>query len=215
MPSSAFTKFESRMLTDVDRLIESHQVLSHGAQGRHGLGHITRSGTFLLCAAWELYVEELVVEVASCLAERAEAPNDLPKDVRKELSRHVKEHSHELKPLDLAGEGWRLVYLSHAKELVMGLNTPKSNPIELLFKRLTGWANVTECWSCGPDYINEFVSVRGDIAHKGSDADYVRLSTLREDYRVNIAETARETDNAACDYIHVIATGNRPWRRRN
>ena len=88
------------MLTDVDRLIESHRILSGGAQGRPGLGHITKSGTFLLCAAWELYIEELVVEIAKVLADRANSPSDLPKEVRKEISKHVKKHSHELKPLD-------------------------------------------------------------------------------------------------------------------
>lgn len=202
------------MLVDVDRLIESHQSLSHGTQGRHGLGHITRSGTFLLCAAWELYVEELAVEVASLFAERASAPDDLPNEVRKELSKHVKNHNHELKPLDLAGDGWRLVYLSHAKQLVSGLNTPKAEPINVLFKRLTGWNKPSDCWSCGSDYINSFVSVRGDIAHRGSDADYIRLNKLRDDYRIRIAETALEMDNGACNYVHEKSNGRRPWRRR-
>ncbi|WP_350183709.1 HEPN domain-containing protein [Roseibium album] len=215
MPSSAFSKFENRMLTDVDRLIESHQLLSHGAQGRHGLGHITRSGTFLLCAAWELYIEELVVEISNCFAQRAHSPDDLPKEVRKEISKHVKQHSHELKPLDLAGDGWRQVYLAHANELVTGLNTPKAGPINLLFKKLTGWAAPADCWSCGTGYIDAFVGVRGDIAHRGSDANYVRLNTLRDEYRVRVAETAREMDNCACDYVFNNSEGNRPWRRRN
>lgn len=215
MPSSAFSKFENRMLTDVDRLIESHGILSGGAQGRPGLGHITKSVTFLLCAAWELYIEELVVEIAKVLADRANSPSDLPKEVRKEISKHVKKHSHELKPLDLAGDGWRLVYLAHSKELVSQLNTPKTGPINLLVKKISGWTNPTECWSCEPNYINDFVTVRGDIAHSGSDANYVRLDTLRDDYRVHIAETVREMDNGACDYVQANSEGNSPWRRRN
>jgi hypothetical protein len=111
MPSSSLQKFETKMLADVIRMIESHARLNHDGRGRRRLGHITRSGVVMLCAAWELYVEELVIEVAGILAERANAPTGLPKLAQKELSRLVKDHKHELKPLELAGAGWEHVYL--------------------------------------------------------------------------------------------------------
>jgi hypothetical protein len=214
MPSSAFKKFENKMLTDVDRLIQSHKTLSNGAAGKHGLGHITRSGVFLLCAAWELFAEELIVEMTYCLAERARSPSNLPKAVQKELSKHVKDHKHELRPLELAGDGWRSVYKTHAQDLVSGLNTPKADPLSVLFRRATGWTKATDCWALGTAYIDDFVTIRGNIAHKGSDADYIRLNKLQDNYRVGIAETALQLDNAACDFLKESSEGGRPWRRR-
>jgi len=50
MPSTSFLKFETNMLTDVDRIISSHTQLNHDGRGRRGLGHITRSGVLMLCA---------------------------------------------------------------------------------------------------------------------------------------------------------------------
>ena len=50
MSSNAYTNFEKK-LKDVERLYDSHSQLNHDGKGRRGLGHITRSGIFMLCAA--------------------------------------------------------------------------------------------------------------------------------------------------------------------
>src|SRR5262245_4005926 len=125
MPSSALQKFESNMLADVDRIIKSHGQLNHDGMGRRGLGHITRSGVLMLCTAWELYLEELLVESVRILIQRATSPNHLPHPVQKEIAKVVRESKHELKPLELAGDGWATVYDHHATQTVQGLNTPK------------------------------------------------------------------------------------------
>lgn len=138
MPSNALSKFEGKMLVDVERIADSHAALNHDGGGRRGLGHITRSGVLMLCASWELYVEELAIEVANCLAQRANAPTQLPLHAQKELSRLVRDHKHDLKPLELAGSGWEQVYTSHVREVIGGLNTPKSGPIDETYKKLLG-----------------------------------------------------------------------------
>src|SRR3546814_10958362 len=61
---------------------------------------------------------------------KIDLPNALPKDVQKELSRSVKESKHELKPLELAGEGWKSLYRNHAQETLSGLNTPNSGNLD-------------------------------------------------------------------------------------
>ena len=194
-------------------MIESHAQLNHAGQGRRGLGHITRSGLFMLCAAWELYLEELTVELAAYLADRALEPENLPLSVQRELAKHVKEHKNELKPLEMAGAGWEHVYLSHVRESVSALHTPKAGPINQMYRKLVGWEETSASWSLGTDFINGFVKIRGDIAHRGSDADYVRIGVLRE-YRDGIYDTVIEHDNAANDYVREVSVGGRPWRRR-
>jgi hypothetical protein len=126
MPSNAYQLFKKNLI-DVDRLIESHEKLKSGNQGKQGLGHITRSGVLMLCAAWEVYVEELVKEAAVKFAEKVDSPDNLPKQAQKQLSNFVKNSKDELKPLSLAGDGWKEVYLENTTELTDKFNTPKSS----------------------------------------------------------------------------------------
>ncbi len=141
----------------------------------------------MLCAAWELYVEELAVEVAKCLADRANSPEHFPLGVQKKLAKHVREHKHELKPLKLAGDGWEQVYMAYVNEIVGSLNTPKAGPINEIYSKVIGWESPSAYWTHGKDFINQFVTTRGDIAHQGSAATYVNIKKLGE-YRESYAQ---------------------------
>ena len=112
----------------------------------------------------------------SQFTDKLENPKDLPKAVQKELSRCVKESKHELKPLELAGEGWKSLYIIHANEVLKGLNTPRSINVDPLSKRFIGIDEVSTNWAEGADAINTFVKARGAIAHKGREAKYVTVA---------------------------------------
>lgn len=213
MPSTAFTKFENKMLSDVLQLIETHDELAHGRRGRHGLGHLTRSSIFLLCAAWELYVEELALEMSKKISDAMDHPLDLSKDMAKELAQVVKSRKHELKPLEFAGDGWKGVIRSHSESLCAALNSPKADPISILFRKTTGWDAPTECWSKSTSFINEFVSLRGEIAHKGSEGSYPRVYDVKNKCFEGIKLSALETDNGAAYYLRT-ASPALAWRRR-
>ena len=214
MPSKALTKFEKKMLVDVNRIVASHATLNHSGGGRRGLGHLTRSGVLMLCASWELYIEELAVEISDYLSARAGSPKDFPIPVQKELAKTVKEHKHELRSLEMAGSGWKDLYKSLVKAEVAKINTPKAAPIDELYLRNLGWKSPSVNWSRGASFIDEFVSTRGDIAHRGSDSVYVNINRLRDLYLKGVYETALEHDNAACDFVNNFSAGGRPWRIR-
>lgn len=214
MPSSAFEKFEGNLIVDVQRIIASHGQLNHEGYGRRGLGHITRSGVLMLCAAWEFYLEELLIASAKEFINRVESPKDLPMDVQKEISQTVKNSKHELKPLELAGDGWSSMYINHVHESVDKLNTPKSTNVDPLYRRLLGVQNLSNIWTLGERTINAFVAARGDIAHKGSAARYIGISQL-QNYKLQIEQTILETDNFMADYIQSTLGGRSPWRRRS
>lgn len=214
MPSSALLKFESNMLVDVDRIIESHGDLNHEGMGRRGLGHITRSGVLMLCAAWELYLEELTSESARFLIDRVTSPDQLPLPVQKEISKVVRDSKHELKPLEMAGDGWATIYQNHVGQSVSALNTPKSTNLDPLLKKLLGVEEISNCWSAGKREINAFVTARGDIAHRGRDAGYITINRLYE-YRGLIVRAALDTDNYMADHLQALnPNGRSPWRRR-
>ena len=214
MPSAALQKFEANMLVDVDRIIDSHGDLNHDGMGRRGLGHITRSGVLMLCAAWELYLEELALESARVFVDRVDSPDQLPLPVQKEIAKVVRDSKHELKPLEMAGDGWVTIYQNQVGQLMSALNTPKSTNLDPLFKRILGVEEVSEFWSAGKQSINAFVSARGDIAHRGRDAGYVTINRLQE-YRTLIVSSVVETDNCMADHLQSSTPTNRsPWRRR-
>jgi hypothetical protein len=213
MPSATMNNFENYMLKDVKKLLESHAQLNHKGLGRRGLGHITRSGVIMLCAAWEIYVEGLLEESVGYLSRRVQNPNELPMPVQKEISKSVKESKHDLKPLELAGRGWELVYNNHAIQTIQGLNTPKSTLIDPLFHRLSGIPELSSHWSLGKKVIDDFVSARGEIAHKGGHTNYITIAKLRL-YLDQVYQCVLDSDNAMSDFISDNSDGGRVWRRR-
>lgn len=211
MPSRSVQAFRDNIV-DVDRLIVSHAQLRDGSPGKKGLGHITRSGIVMLCAAWELYLELICVEAAKYFCLKCQSPDQLPIRVQKELSKMAKESKHELKPLEFAGNGWKNVFITHVEDLCNTINTPKAGPINELFNRSIGLELISDSWSCGKDQINNFVSIRGDIAHRGRHADYIKISLL-QDYRALIYNATIETDNTVSEYLALKTPGkHKPWR---
>lgn len=212
MASSAFNEFQYNLL-DAKRLHQAHGIVSAGTPGKKGLGHLTRSGVVMLCAAWERYNESVIVEAVGYLAKVIRDPNNLPLPVRKHLSAIARQHVHELKPMELAGDGWRTLYVAQATDETSSLNTPKSGKLKVLYERLTGLPDVSEFWTIGAKPVDDFVSVRGDIAHNGRNAPYIAAGTLQSYIDMTEAVTA-EHDNKFCDYLKAASGSTyQPWRR--
>lgn len=215
MPSKALNKFETTMMKDVTRIIESHSALSGGAPGKKGLGHLTRGGVLLLCSAWELYLEEVLGEAVRFACEKAAAPDDLPKDVQKTIAAFVVGSQHELKALAMAGDGWKAVYQEAAQIKIDAVNTPKPGVINPIFKKFLGIPQISSCWHHGEQSVKDFVSARGDIAHRGSDAGYVTIGKLRGEYKPFIMRTVLDTDNYLSQHLRDMFTAKqRPWNKR-
>lgn len=215
MPSKALRKFEGAMMKDVNRIIQTHADIQNGNPGNMGLGHLTRSGVLLLCAAWELYIEELLIEAVTANIARSPTPGGLPVSVQKTISQYVKASKHELKPLAMAGDGWKTIYLDIARESVVGLNTPKKHNIDQLYSALVGIPDLSNAWTLGPAAINDFVEARGDIAHRGSDAGNIHMNKLRDVFKPQINRCAIETDNATTTFIrNAFEPHSYPWNRK-
>jgi len=213
MPSAAHKTFRYN-LVDVDRLIETYETLRPMGPGRRGLGHITRSAIVTLCASWEQYIEDVVIESVELLRIQFNVPSDLPKSVQKKISQNVKNAKHELKPLELAGDGWREIYLAYAKGDVANLHSPKSENVAKLFRDHIGGTDlVFESWSLGKDGLDGFVDVRNTIAHRGRQAGrYVKFNEV-EYHRNRIEQAVLETDNFLSEQLAQILPNGRPWRR--
>ena len=187
--------------------------------GRRRLNHITCSGVLMLCASWELYVEELASEIADHLLQRAEIPDSLPKNVRKEIVKAIEADKNELIALKLAGEGWRGIYIKNLKTKIDNFHSPKSEFIDKLYNDHLGWKGSSKSWGVEANDIDDFVVLRGDITHGGigkKNVSYVSIKKLNE--KISLICTAVDTlDNAANDYIfktlRLEKKPKRPWRR--
>jgi hypothetical protein len=211
MPSQALRQFKKSII-DARRLEQSHGVLSGGDPGKKSLSHITRSGILILCACWEEYTESVLIESARYMGARTSDPAHLPLTVRKKISLEVKEALHELKPLELAGDGWRSVYDVFCCNSVGQLNTPKADNLRILYKNYLGVEDIVTMWTCTETEINDFVTLRGSIAHKGR-SEYVKIGTLK-DYTNMIYNNCLNMDRELCDYLHsFVGETVQPWRK--
>lgn len=212
MASSAFNEFRYNV-HDAKRLLQAHATLSAATPGKKGLGHVTRSGVVMLCAAWERYQEAVLVEGVTYLAREIRDPQNLPLNVRKHLSKIAKQSHHELKPMELAGDGWRGIYVAQAIDETSLLNTPKSEKLKTLYDRLSGVPDVSAFWSVGAQPIDNFVTTRGDIAHNGRKSPYIVAGTLAH-YVGMVERAASDHDNAFCDHLKTVSgSAYQPWRK--
>jgi len=213
MPSNSRALFRDKLLPDVANLEEAHASLSPNGRGRRGLGYITRSGVVILCASLELYFEEVIVESAEFLVKSADSPDFLPLSIKRRICNTVKGDKDELGALRLCGMGWKEVYLESVRKEVERLNSPKYERINAI---TSGWLDLTDIssgWRHSRDTLNEFVALRGEVAHRGADARYVRVQDLRE-LKSIVDDIVVDTDRMLCDHLAVLSSNNRrPWRR--
>ncbi len=80
----------------------------------------------MLCAVWELYCEDVLVEAVQKVTDVISKPDRLPQSVQKQLIQAVHhENVWKSDPLRLAGKGWKKEYLKIANAACRRFNTPK------------------------------------------------------------------------------------------
>lgn len=166
----------------------------------------------MLCAAWERYNEDLLIECIDYICNEIADINLLSKEVKKTISRKVRDDKNEIKPIELAGDGWKTIWKNYAKAETELLNTPKKDNLDKLFERYLGLLNYSGVWknNCY-QRINDFVSERGNIAHNGNRATYVRMNTLKN-YQDLVVENVIEIDSKIAEKLRAItATPNLLW----
>lgn len=169
---------------DIERLIEFHAKETGSAPGRRrpDIQVVSRSAVVLICAYWEAFCEDLAAEALHHLADNASDGNSLPTDLKKTIKRILldeKKQKDELAIWRLAGDGWQTVLRDRADLLVndddRSLNTPKHVQVRAFFSENVGIANITTSWKWHKNdmerttkRLDEFVTLRGAIAHRGS-----------------------------------------------
>lgn len=138
----------------------------------------------------------------------------LPGEVKKHISKRVRNEKNDLKPIELAESGWRIIWKSYAQIDTEILNTPNQEKLDNLYKRHLGIEKVSDFWKTyEPREINKFIRTRGEIAHKGRAVTGVQIKTLRN-YFDMIKSTAIDVDSQIALEIQQIGKyQNLPWDR--
>ena len=173
MPSDAKTAF-TRALADVENLIWFHENEGGLGQGRRPahFQSLNKSAVVLLCASWEIYIEMVILECAERSIAGAATPHAMLKSLQKLVQAHVRTGKVENAWQSVAGEGWKDLARSMAKNRVAALNTPKPGPVTELMDTVLGVDDIKTNWSWknSPDGVPaqrllDFVTLRGSIAH--------------------------------------------------
>lgn len=213
MPSKSYVNFLIH-LEDVTKLTDAHNLFSLKTRGRKHLGYLTRSGVVMLSAAWERYNEDLLLESIEIISKNVSDATVLPENIRRMLSNQVKRDKHELKPIDLTGDGWKKVWFEYAKERTLNLHNPKSVELDKLFKEYLGVENpnYSDLWlKRGLQKIDKFIDTRGAVAHRGQDISYVRFKFLQRNIEL-IRRNAIQIDSEIATYLKNIGSlSDKPW----
>lgn len=198
--------------TDIERLLELHEEKGGTTPGRKfGLEVLNKSGIVLITAFWEAFCEDLVDEALRHIIQFAPSANSLPVQFRKDIAAELQKHPHEMKIWELSGEGWRNYLSARADDLKRNRDfnwmSPKSKKVDKLFNEVVGLASLSSSWKWKPltvarakEKLDGFVSLRGDIAHRGAAASSVKKVQV-QDYFAFVKGIAEKSDEAVNAYV--------------
>lgn len=211
MPSNAYLNF-LHIRIDALKLIAAYSYYKSNGIGGTSLGFFTRSGIMMLCAAWERYNEDLLLESVENVCMHLTDINNLSREIKLTLSRKIKNDAHDLSPIRMGGEGWKDVWRYYAKMETEKLNTPKVANLNNLFNRFMGISNYSGHWNLSDvSDIDRFVSDRGEIAHNGNKSSNIRMSKLRT-YQEMIIDKVINIDSEMADEIQrICGHASLPW----
>jgi hypothetical protein len=213
MPSRARIIARDKMLPEVGRIIEGHATLRRGNPGPDPHNAILKSGMIFLCAVWEIYCEDVLIESVKKVLEHFDDPRKLPQAVQMQMV--IATHHEKFamsRAMELAGNGWKDVHLEATRNAVRSLNTPSPAKIDKLFKVHLG-TKPSDSWTHNSSDIDEFIRVRGEIAHRGTDAKRITRSELKRDKDM-ISKLIKDTDEHLYDFLRgQKMLGRVPWQK--
>ena len=178
----------AKILSDVDWLLEHHPASKEPKPGKpagSGYGPLLRAGTALCYTAWEVYVEEALIETVGWLLENLQ-PQELPQSMRKWVAKQVKD------PWSFVGDSWRSEALNAVRRRVegvaqgrFGFNTASVDKVESLYEDILGIKPLRGVSWQGKSNdavrkdISRLVQVRGEIVHKGTTPEALSLGAVR------------------------------------
>jgi hypothetical protein len=197
---------------DVNRLEEIHEELTGNDRGRRfGVDILNRSQIVLTCASWEAFVEDVATEAAATLTKRIKDPSKIPEPVRRSCMERLVKQNDLGKTWQLISEDWKKALSRNVEALTKGnhgaLNTPKSFNVDQLLLSSVGIPKLSDSWSWkkmsannARKTLDEFVALRGDIAHRLHPEKPVSLAACRK-FRSFVERLGGKSAEAVSNFI--------------
>lgn len=201
-----------RAAVDVDNLLWFHEEVGGDGQGKRGrhFQSLNKSAIVLLCAAWETYIETVILECADRNIDAAVKPADMLRSLQKITQTHIRDGKVENAWISAAGDGWKELTKSLARNKVSSLNNPKPGPIIEIMKAVLDIEDVSDNWIWHKNplgtpsrQLKDFVILRGGIAHGERPRNSVTKSVVNKSYDLIV----RSVD---CIEIKLAAVGLLP-----
>lgn len=214
MPSKARQSFDANA-KDVERLLSIHSTIGGDAKGRrYGLEVLNKSAIVLITAFWEAYCEDIATESLQHIIDNIPNATSLPKELKKLIANEIKKDTNEIAIWDLADDGWKVKVQARLAALTQArnkkLNTPKSANIDELFYMAIGLQDISKSWHWksmtsenAKIKLDEFISLRGEIAHRGASASGCSKKSV-ESYFDHINLLCAKTGGAVNKFVKTI-----------
>ena len=208
-------------MDEVGNLVALHERHTGTAAGRRfGVEILNKSGIVLLTACWEAFIEDTASTAFEYVLKKTADPSKLPSSVPKRVAKAVRDDKHELRPWDLAGDGWRKVLAEYKDKMlhsqVRFFNTPKAGNIDALFEDLLGLPRISDVWhwhkmtaAKARDRLADYIELRGDIAHRVKTSKSVHKQSVTN-YGDFVGRLAAATANATSEHVRSLV-GSYPW----
>jgi hypothetical protein len=192
---------------DIRRIFEIHvQLGGSDPERRRRLEVVNKAAVVLITAIWEAFCEDLASEALNHLVDHSKSPQNLPLELRKRIAKDLAKDPHQLAMWQLADDGWRNLLRKRQSALQeernRKLNTPKADQIDGLFQSALGLGNISDSWTWfrmsaeqARKKLDGYVTLRGEIAHRGAAAKPVSKTTVK-DYYNHVRHLAFHTGNA-------------------
>lgn len=217
MSASKAVERAKLVLADVESLIEHHPAQGDPKPGRPagaGYGHLLRSGVALCYTAWEVYVEEALVETVELLTETV-SPAELPETFREWVV------TAKPSPWAFVGDGWRDEAVALVRARIegdgkgrFGFNTASVGNVEGLYQQVLGIAPIYAVKWRGRSNemvrrdVSDLVEIRGEIVHKGTTPGALNLKGVRSwaDFVTRLCE---KFDEQLIEFRTGLTSGNK------
>lgn len=231
MTTPAIKSLTGRM-ADAHRLIEIHEECTGDEPGRrYNYDALNRSVIILSVAAWEGFVEDLLLYATDRLSQKLSSPSGLPTTVRDAMLAHMYEvkgwknlnQSSKETLWKLAGRGWRECYTDYAKTKISLLHTPNHNNVKKLCASVIGLSDFACDWGARrwrpQDYIAHLdilLELRHRIAH-GTIGEETVGKTRAKDAISRVERIAKWTDKTVLKHLSslTIRRTRRKQKRRS
>lgn len=220
MPSKAKKAFLDNS-RDIEELWKIHEEIGgQGAGRKYGVEVLNRSAIVFITACWESYVEDLASEAFDFLLTNAPTSAVIPKKVKALASKSLLSDKDPTKVWDLADGGWRALLMAHKTTTLNSwlgsFNTPKTAQVNGLYDELIGLKSLSSKWywkgmskENSEIKIDEFIQVRGDIAHRLNSKKVVQKG-LGIKYLQHVKGLVDCCEKAVATHLSTQTTKN-PW----